>query len=142
MKQQHRSCNTINAVEAGILGNKKQIVRLLRMHNHTAPFIDKILELVGNIEDLTKQLAAFDALEALALLNEKEELEKTAKPKPRKKGKGSRAKQVRCIETGVVYPSVHAAHLHTGIAGQTICKVCKRKGYKAGGYHWEYVEED
>lgn len=55
-----------------------------------------------------------------------------------------------CVETGIVYPTIHEASRQTGINIQNIamcCKgtvYCKRNGYTkrhtAGGYHWKYVE--
>ena len=48
----------------------------------------------------------------------------------------SRGTSVRCIETGVVYPSMTKAAQDVGV---TRCVVSDAvyKGYKAGGYHWE-----
>lgn len=49
----------------------------------------------------------------------------------------SRAKPVRCVETGVVYPSQRSAEKDTGFAG--IHKACSGRQSTAGGYHWCYV---
>lgn len=49
-------------------------------------------------------------------------------------------KQVLCIETGVVYESVSQAKKQTGITN--ISYVCNGKYKTAGGYHWEFVDED
>lgn len=58
---------------------------------------------------------------------------------------------VQCVETGIIYPSIHEAERQTGIhatAIQACCKrvvYCERNGYTkrhtAGGYHWKYVKE-
>lgn len=60
-------------------------------------------------------------------------------------------KPIRCIETGMVYPTLHEAGRQTGINVQNISMCCKgivyseRKGFTqrhtAGGYHWEYVNK-
>ena len=47
------------------------------------------------------------------------------------------AKPVRCIETGELFPSAHAAETATGFC--SIHKVCQGKRKVSGGYHWEYV---
>ena len=51
------------------------------------------------------------------------------------------SKPVRCIETGIEYPSGAEAHRQTGICSRTIQEVCKHNGYykTAGGFHWEFV---
>ena len=49
----------------------------------------------------------------------------------------SRARPVRCVETGVVYPSQRSAEKDTGFAG--IHKACSGRQSTAGGYHWCYV---
>ena len=53
-------------------------------------------------------------------------------------------KKVLCIETGVVYDSMHDAEKFTGTKYKNISKVCKGEyGRKtAGGYHWQYYELD
>lgn len=50
-------------------------------------------------------------------------------------------KQVLCIETGIIYPSIREAERQTGIANTHIAACCTHKPhYKtAGGYHWKYV---
>ena len=47
-------------------------------------------------------------------------------------------KPVRCVETGDVYTSITKAAQAVGV---TRCVVSEalRKGYRAGGYHWEFV---
>ena len=50
------------------------------------------------------------------------------------------SKKVRCIETGIVYPSASEASRQTGINQSGISR-CRNGAYKtAGGYHWEYVD--
>lgn len=51
------------------------------------------------------------------------------------------SKPVRCIETGIEYPSGAEAHRQTGICSRTIQEVCKHNGYykTAGGFRWEFV---
>lgn len=46
---------------------------------------------------------------------------------------------VRCIETGVVYPSIVDAFEQTGVDRAGICLVCNGKRKTSGGYHWEFV---
>lgn len=50
-------------------------------------------------------------------------------------------KKVLCIETGIIYDSMHTAEKETGAKYKNISKVCKGKyGRKtAGGYHWKIV---
>lgn len=50
----------------------------------------------------------------------------------------SRPKPVRCVETGVCYPSQRAAEQATGFRG--IHKVCSGRQHISGGFHWEYVK--
>lgn len=49
------------------------------------------------------------------------------------------SKPIRCVETNVVYPSIHEAKRMTGIRCENICKCLKGNHHTAGGYHWEYV---
>ena len=49
----------------------------------------------------------------------------------------NKAKPVRCVETGQVYPSQRAAETETGLC--SIHKVCRGRRKVCGGYHWEYV---
>ena len=51
------------------------------------------------------------------------------------------SKQVRCIETGIVYCSQTEAAKEAGIKIACISQVCNGKYKTAGGYHWEFVEE-
>lgn len=53
------------------------------------------------------------------------------------------AKPVRCVETGIVYPSITKAGEAMGIDLKAI-SYCLNKGTKnstSGGYHWEFVEK-
>ena len=51
------------------------------------------------------------------------------------------SKQVLCVETGIIYPSVHEASRQINLDFSEIATVCR--GYRnrktAGGYHWKYV---
>lgn len=59
---------------------------------------------------------------------------------------------VKCVETGVIYPTLHEAERQTGINVQGIHLCCKgitystRNGYThrhtAGGYHWKYIDSE
>jgi hypothetical protein len=62
-----------------------------------------------------------------------------------------RSKQVKCVETGIIYPSTKEAFRQTGISYGNIGNVCRKakikdkRGYyytsqTAGGYHWEYIK--
>ena len=50
------------------------------------------------------------------------------------------SKPVKCIETGVVYISLHEAERETGILYTLICHALNGRQKTAGGYHWEYVD--
>lgn len=52
------------------------------------------------------------------------------------------SKQVLCIETNIIYQSVHEAERQTGIGFSEIASVCRgfRNRQTAGGFHWKYVE--
>lgn len=52
--------------------------------------------------------------------------------------------KVLCLETGIIYDSMHAAEKETGAKYKNISKVCKGEyGRKtAGGYHWKYYDLD
>ena len=49
------------------------------------------------------------------------------------------AKPVRCVETGVEYPSAQEAHRQTGINRSHISEVCRGERKRAGGVRWEFV---
>lgn len=46
---------------------------------------------------------------------------------------------VRCIDTGVEYPSISEAERQTGVNSSCISAACRGLKKTAGGYHWEYV---
>lgn len=48
-------------------------------------------------------------------------------------------KNVKCVETGIVYPSLREAERQTGILTGGITHSCRNKT-KAGGYLWQYVD--
>lgn len=58
-------------------------------------------------------------------------------------------KKVKCIETGIIYNSIKDASLITGVNDKEIGKAARhyirpdgRLIDKAGGYHWEFVDEN
>lgn len=53
-----------------------------------------------------------------------------------------RGKRVRCIETGVIYESLHDVERKTGISSMSVHYCCtgKRKSCKYGKLHFEYVD--
>ncbi len=53
---------------------------------------------------------------------------------------GANNKRVRCVETGIIYPSISDAFRKTHI--NCIGMACNGKQETAGGYHWEFVDED
>ena len=55
-----------------------------------------------------------------------------------KNGKKS-SKPVRCVETGIIYPSVCEANRQTKISLSHISLCCNGKRQIAGGFHWEFV---
>lgn len=48
-------------------------------------------------------------------------------------------RMVRCIETGIIYDSIHDAGNKNNINYRNIHSVCAGKRNIAGGFHWEYV---
>ena len=52
---------------------------------------------------------------------------------------GTKAKPVRCVETGVVYPSMTAAARAVDVWQDGIAKATYRTDLTAGGFHWEFV---
>ena len=50
------------------------------------------------------------------------------------------SKSVRCVETGIVYMSLHHAERETGIPYTSICHALNGRQKTAGGYHWEYID--
>lgn len=51
-------------------------------------------------------------------------------------------KKVICVETQEVFGSVAEASRHTGVIATNISAVCKNRRRSAGGFHWEYINED
>ena len=50
---------------------------------------------------------------------------------------------IKCVETGEVFNSIKEATEFAGLqSGKCIRKCCKGESKTAGGYHWEYVEEE
>jgi hypothetical protein len=52
------------------------------------------------------------------------------------------SKQVLCVETGVVYPSLMQVKRELGFSISSISEVClgKRKRKSAYGFHWRYID--
>lgn len=51
-----------------------------------------------------------------------------------------KSKSVRCVETGVIFPSANEVQRQLGFVKGNICKCCNGKQYKTvGGYHWEWT---
>ena len=55
--------------------------------------------------------------------------------------RGVEMKAVRCIETGVEYPSAIAASEATGINQASIAHACDGRQCIAGRFHWEFVDK-
>ena len=51
------------------------------------------------------------------------------------------SKPVRCLETGVIYPSVNEAERQTGINNGNINSCCLGKRKTASKYQWEFVDK-
>lgn len=51
------------------------------------------------------------------------------------------SKKVRCLETGEIFQSIKAAAEFYHIHGTSIIYVCKGKQHRAGGLHWEYLND-
>lgn len=51
-----------------------------------------------------------------------------------------KSKQVRCIETGKMYPCVAQASKKTGASYNGIAMCCRGERKTAGGYHWKYAD--
>ena len=56
------------------------------------------------------------------------------------KGGKARSKQVKCVETGIIYSSTREAEKQTGIKHNNISQVCNGKRKTAGKLHWIYIE--
>ena len=55
--------------------------------------------------------------------------------------RGHNGKPILCIETKTIYCTVTEASKLTGVAQSSISRCCLKIRNKAGGYHWEYVED-
>ena len=51
------------------------------------------------------------------------------------------AKPVVCLEDGVIYSSAHEASRATGVRQPGISRSC-RKGCRAGGFHWQFIQQE
>lgn len=54
----------------------------------------------------------------------------------------SKNKKCKCVETNIVYFCIKDASRNTKIDASSILRCCKNAQKTAGGYHWEYVEEN
>ena len=52
------------------------------------------------------------------------------------------SKPVRCIETGIIYPSTREAGRRLGIHNAGISLCCNGRCKTFGGYHWTYVDKE
>lgn len=60
---------------------------------------------------------------------------------PKRGSANKMAKRVRCIETGIEYPSAIEASQATGIQYNLICENARGVRKKdAGGFNWEYID--
>lgn len=50
----------------------------------------------------------------------------------------SNMKPIRCVETGVIYPSAYHAARATGLHQSAIGTVARGKAMTTGGFHWEF----
>ena len=48
---------------------------------------------------------------------------------------------IRCVETGIVYPSAYHAARATGLHQSAIGTVARDKAMTTGGFHWEFCGE-
>lgn len=51
------------------------------------------------------------------------------------------SKPVMCVETGIIYPSLHEVERQLGFSNEYICNCCNGKFKTAYGYHWQYVND-
>lgn len=49
---------------------------------------------------------------------------------------------VMCVETGIVYESIHDAERRTGISNANVSAACHGKRKTAGGLHWKYITKE
>lgn len=67
---------------------------------------------------------------------------KTASPETREKMRKRMQKKVRCIETGEIFNSVLEATAYYGFKShRSICASAQNPCVRAGGKHWEYINE-
>lgn len=67
---------------------------------------------------------------------------KTASLETREKMRKRMQKKVRCVETGEVFNSVLEATAHYGFKShRSICAAAQNSCVRAGGKHWEYINE-
>lgn len=59
----------------------------------------------------------------------------------KQKSRKTRAKPVRCIETGEIFPSAMIASKIKNISNDRVGAACRGVTKSAGGYHWEFVDE-
>lgn len=57
-----------------------------------------------------------------------------------KGGNSARARAVRCIDTGEIYPAMREAAEQKGVELSSLIRCCKGQRRTAGGLRWEYVE--
>lgn len=50
-----------------------------------------------------------------------------------------KSKQVLCVETNKIYPSVNEVHRQTGFSKGNISSACNGKRKTCGSFHWRYV---
>lgn len=50
------------------------------------------------------------------------------------------SKQVLCVETGVIYPSLSEVYRQLGFSQSNIYSACTGRYKQAYGFHWKYVE--
>ena len=74
--------------------------------------------------------------------------EAAARGRARGKNKGSHirnkreSKPVKCIETGIIYPSVSEVSRQTDINYINVSRCCNGKYNTAGGFHFEFVNKE
>jgi hypothetical protein len=51
-------------------------------------------------------------------------------------------KRIKCVETGQVFDSMRDAAIHIGRSFNTLSQAARGKIQTAGGYHWEYVNDE
>lgn len=58
----------------------------------------------------------------------------------RKRGGDRRARPVRCVETGEIFPTQQAAADSVGVSQASVSACCRGKSRTAGGYRWEFAD--